>query len=360
MQKQSFWTSSSISIGKRFISYAVLPCKGWLYDKLIEARITTKFIDSKGSFNFSYLMQLIKAVRLFKPDIIHSHLFGSNIYCSIVGIITGVPVISTFHGFVDADRNDRTLKLKLMLLNLGSKKFVFVSKRLQTHFIHNLKINSKKAVVIYNGVDTSRFRQGRNNRLRDELGLTPQEIIFGSIGNIRPAKGYDILLQAAARVKQIDRHIRFVVAGEGSGKLWGKLKSLQKELDLADTVFFLGFRENTVELLQGFDYFVLPSISEGFSIATIEAMACGLPIIATRSGGPEEIIENNMNGILIRSGDPEALACSIDSLVRSPEKSDGITACAIKTAENRFSLKKMLHEYEHIYKNVVCNFKKKS
>src|SRR5690606_4102639 len=109
--------------------------------------------------------------------------------------------------------------------------------------------------------------------IRKELGLGRDHVLIGSIGNIRPAKGYDHLLRAASLIAKHHPECRFVIAGQGSGALYEGLLRLRKELGLEDKVHFIGFRDNIHDILSDLDIFVLPSTSEGFSIVTLEAIA---------------------------------------------------------------------------------------
>ncbi|HFD32719.1 MAG TPA: glycosyltransferase [Gammaproteobacteria bacterium] len=330
----------------RFLSIPVLPGPGWLHDKLTAKGFHPQIVPSRGSFNLKYLFTLVNLIKTHKIDIIHSHLFGSNVYCSLAGIITKTPVIATFHGFVDSDRNDRLLKLKFTIINKGAMDIVFVSKHLMTFFTDKFGANTNKSHIIYNGVDTDIFQPGKSETLKQELGLAADDIIVGSIGNIRPAKGYDILLKAAAIVKKQQNNIKFVIAGEGSGYLHDKLVDLYKKLDLEDTVFFLGFRNDTAKLLHSFDYFLLSSSSEGFSISTVEAMACGVPIIATKSGGPEEIIEHKVTGLLVPPGEPDLIANAIIDLHKNSALRSTLTKNAVEMIRQKFSLDLMISQYE--------------
>ncbi len=327
-----------------FCSIPVLPSTGWLYDKLTAKGFQPQIVPARGSFNLRYLFTLVHLIKANKIDIIHSHLFGSNVYCSLAGIITRTPVIATFHGFVDSRQNDKLLKLKFALINKGAASIIFVSKHLMTFFTDKLGADAAKSRVIYNGVDTDIFTPGKSNTLKQELGLATDDIIVGSIGNIRPAKGYDILLKAAAIVKKQRHNIKFVIAGEGSGGLYNELTALHTKLNLKDTVFFLGFRDDTVELLHNFDHFLLSSSSEGFSISTVEAMACGIPIITTKSGGPEEILSNT-KGTLINIGDYRAIAQAIIDVAKVRE----ISLSPLFPSVNQFAKPRIIKQYIEQY-----------
>lgn len=334
---------------QRFISFAAITGSGWVCDELRKNGIEPIFIQSKGKFNFQYLLGLVKIIREHKIDIVQSHLLGSNLYCSLAGLICRVPVVSTFHGFVDSTGKDRLMPVKSRLINLGSKRIVFVSDRLREHFIQEYGFSESKSVTIYNGVDTSVFRPQRDDSIRKELGLGPEHVLIGAVGNIRPAKGYEYFLKAASLVIGKHPECRFAIAGEGSGALKAALLSLRKELGLEKVLFFLGFRGDVARILNNFDIFALSSVSEGFSISTIEAMACGIPIVVTRSGGPEEIVKDGENGIMVGSRDNVGFADAIIKMVMLSTVRKKIINAGKKTISDRFSLLRMINDYQEIY-----------
>jgi len=129
--------------------------------------------------------------------------------------------------------------------------------------------------------------------------------------------------------------------------------SLKKELKLQDTVFFLGFRDDPEFLLNNFDIFLLPSTTEGFSISTIEAMACMKPVIATRSGGPEEIITYNQTGVLITPGEPGAIVEALLGLLENRQKMKQLANAAFKEVRNKFSNDILVKKYEELYRIVM-------
>ncbi len=324
--------------------------KGWVHDQLAMSGLHPLLLSAKGSFNFLYLMQIISMIRKHRIHIIHSHLLGSNVYCSLAGLICRVPVISTFHGFVDMGENEKMSRVRFALINKGSSHVVFVSNQLKTHFINKYWINPRKAVTIYNGIDLDAYssRQRRSSQFRQELGLDHHHILIGSIGNIRRAKGYDYLLMAAAKIVAKHPECKFVIAGEGSGSIFEDLLGLRARLDLDDKVLFVGFRNDIIDILHGLDIFVLPSISEGFSIATIEAMACHKPVIVTRSGGPEEIV-NDGNGIMVSPGQADELASAIIRLIENQDRGKICIENAYNMVQNKFSKQSMLDQYMQLY-----------
>jgi len=333
-----------------FRSLAAIPGKGWVYDELVRNGIDPILIDAKGSFSLQYLYQLVSIIRKYRVDIIQSHLIGSNVYCSLAGMLCRIPVVSTFHGFVDMKKGDKLLGIRLSIIKYGSSKLVFVSEHLKRYFAnqHNLM---NKEITIYNGIDLDRYQKDKYTDLHKELGLDNGHLLIGAIGNIRQAKGYDVFLHAASLVFKRNSKCRFIVVGEGSGKLYTDLLALRTVLGLDHIVFFLGYRCDITQILKNIDVFVLPSISEGFSIVTLEAMASRVPVVVTRSGGPEEIVTDE-SGFLVPSNDHIQLGLSIISLLENEVMKDEYVSNAYDIINNNFSKQIMIRKYEALYKMI--------
>jgi glycosyltransferase involved in cell wall biosynthesis len=325
---------------------------GWLHRELDKAGIEPLCLNVRGSFNFPYLQQIISAVRGRGIDLIHSHLPGSNLYCSMAGLLCRVPVISTYHGLIESDRDDPLFRWKLRIVNRGSKRVVFVSEKLFSSFQHLVKWTPGRCSTIYNGLDLGMFRPCRDETLRRELRVADDQILIGSVGNIRPAKGYEDLLWTARIIVSRLPACRFVIIGQGEEELMGKLLTLRKELELEEKVHFIGFRDEIWRMLNNLDLFLLTSRTEGFSISCIEAMACGVPVIATRSGGPEEILTEEQDGLLVPVGQPEEIARAVIRMIEDTELRSRLTREATETVVRRFDLPTMIGAYAGLYQSV--------
>lgn len=329
---------------------------GWVCDELKKIGINPLFINSKGSFNFIYLRELIGIIRRNSIDIIQSHLLGSNFYCSLAGIICGVPVVSTFHGFVDINGKERFSEIKCKIINRGSEKLVFVSNMLKNFYLEKKDYSARKSVTIYNGIDCSVFKPQRDDSIKNKLGLGPDNILVGAVGNIRPSKGYEYLLKAARLVVDKYPQFRFVVAGEGSGRFFENMLIFRDKMGLEKHFIFLGFEPDISKFMNNIDIYVLSSVSEGFSISTIEAMACGVPVIATRSGGPEEIITHMVNGILVETKNPDDLSKQIIKLISDDSLKKSLVKNSIDYVKKGYSIIELINNYSNLY--LSCCFNK--
>ena len=333
-------------------SIALLRGPGWVQDTLAERGIRTEILEAKGSFNTRYLAALRLLIKSERIDLIQSHLLGSNVYSAGAGWLTRRPVVATFHGAVDVSAGERFRRLKFGIMNHAVSHFVAVSDSLGKQMREQGIAARKPVAVIYNGVDMSRYERPRHRALVSELGLPQEAVLIGSLGNIRPAKAYDVLIQAAGLLCAGDPRLHFLIAGHVKENVARPLRELIHKLNLDGRVHFLGFRPDTAEFLAGVDLFALSSSSEGFSIATIEAQAAGLPVVATRSGGPEEIITDRDNGLLVPTNNPQALADALRELLDDPGLAAALATAGQRSARTRFSIETMLDAYEAIYRGL--------
>jgi hypothetical protein len=262
-------------------------------------------------------------------------------------------VVSTFHGLPDIPSGGPLVRLKRWILRGKRNHLVFVSESLRDALKWSARPCGNPPAVIPNGVDCSVFRMGRSGALRRELGLEENVPLLGALGNVRPSKRYDLLLEAFAQVKARMPLAHLVVAGQAKGALYEDLLGLRSALGLEGFVHFLGFREDVPQVLQAIDLFVLSSGDEGFSLATVQAMATGLPVVATRCGGPEEILEDGVTGRLVSVDDPMSLADGILEVLSLPDRGEALGKAARERAVSRFSVDTMVRQYEALYRRCL-------
>lgn len=336
----------------RFGSIAVVGGEGWLAEELKAHHLAPHLVPAAGTFNVPYAMSLMRLARRYQADVILAHLYGSAIYASLAGMALSIPVVSVLHGHTDVAGAERLASLKSTIVRRGSRKVVFVSQRLQEHLQPRLRLADSQGTVIPNGVDTDVFRPDRDRSLRAELAVPQEAALIGAVGNVREPKAYEVLLRAAHVLLGHSQRFHLVIAGDCANALGEKLRHLSRDLGIAQHVTFLGLRSDVARILNNLDVFVLSSHTEGFSIACIEAMACGVPVVSTRSGGPEQILEGEA-GMLVPTGDPGSLALAIERVLSSKDLSATLTARATQRVHDRYSLKAMLARYEALLEGVV-------
>jgi len=335
-----------------FESLALVRGEGWVLDALRERGVPSRVLDARGSFNVKYLYSLIRLLGSERIDLIQSHLLGSNLYCALAALATKRPLVATFHGAVDFKANERFKSVKVALMNLGVSQYVAVSNSLK----EALQLQNVRPIkVMYNGVDERKYDRSRKHVLRQSLGLERSTLLVGALGNVRPAKAYDVLLKAARQVVESHPNVHFVIAGDDKNRQGAALRRLCLELGIEEHVHFVGFQPDTPSYLAELDVFALSSSSEGFSIATIEAQAVGLPVVVTRSGGPEEIVEDGVNGLIVDCCSPEQLASRIRLLVGNEGLRRELGRAGRESVRLRFSISEMVKRYQELYEGLVAS-----
>jgi glycosyltransferase involved in cell wall biosynthesis len=193
--------------------------------------------------------------------------------------------------------------------------------------------------VIANGVSLERFNA------RSFAGRPVRTIL--TVANLRKEKAHEVLLAAAAQLRSAHPQVHFLIVGDGPRA--PELHRLAATLGVQTQVTFLGHREDVPALLARADAFVLPSRSEAFPNGAIEAMAAGLPVIASRVGGLLELIEDGKTGLLVAPDDPAALARAVESLIVSPARAESLGAAAREEVARHYSFDRMVREFEDLY-----------
>lgn len=336
---------------------ALIKGPGWVEDQLIVRKIPYLIVKPRGFLSLPYYRQLIKIVREYNVKLIQANLLGSTLTFAIICLLLRIPLVATLHGRVDINPNERLVWLKNLLISLGVTKMVAVSKDL-ANYIETRKLFSKHNItVIYNGINLQKYGKPTKPILRQALNCPADSILVGSLGNVRPAKSYDVLISAAKIVISHHPHVHFVIAGHQKQDLMATLQQQIDNLHITANIHFIGFQNNTPDFLGQLNLFALSSNSEGFSIATIEALAAGLPVVATRCGGPEEILSHNQTGLLVATNAPAELAAAIMLLIESDAQARILAKQGKQHVQDHFSADSMLDAYRNIYKSLLSSLK---
>jgi len=335
-------------------SIPVVPSEGWLEDVLKEEGVDPIRLSMHRAMDVRYLLRLRGLIRETGADLVQTHLHASAVYASVAAFGTGCPVVSTFHGRPDIDPEVGVRRVKSSLLGRGRNRFVFVSRSLRDFFVGEGRVRATIPFdVIPNGIDCTLFSPGRDPSLRQSLDLPRDAPVLGAVGNVRSPKDYPTMLRAFARVRAVYPQAMLVVAGHAGGRIFNEVMGVVKELGLVESVRFLGFRDDVSRIMNVFDVFVLSSTDEGFSLATVQAMAVGLPLVATRCGGPEEIVEDGVSGHLVPVNDPGAMSEAILQVLADAERARALGGAARARAVSEFSLDRVLERYSAVYGRVL-------
>lgn len=215
---------------------------------------------------------------------------------------------------------------------------------------NSMNIPVEKVEIIKNGVDLTRF--GRGDRgARYDLGVKDDEFVVGAVGRIDPVKNYATMIEAFHIASSKHQNLKMIIVGDGPDYKGVDIKI--KDMGLSDRILMLGSRDDIPRLLNCFDAFIQPSLYEGLSNTILEAMAAGLPIIASRVGGNPDVIRENENGLLFSPTDIEGLSKAIEKIYLNKKLRDNMAAANKVKITHEFSLDNMVMQYERYYQKLL-------
>ena len=300
-----------------------------------------------------------KLLRALKPTIVHTRNLAALEF-QITAAAAGVPVrIHGEHGWDMRDldgRNRRYLAMKRFVRPFVHH-YIGLSRHIERYLRDSVRIPASNVSQIYNGVDTERFRPAATGRARlpDPMFDGEDLIVIGTVGRMERVKDPLTLARAFVRLTQtvpeMRHRLRLVMVGDGTVK--PEVVACIEKAGLVGQVWLPGSLNNVHEILRGLDLFVLPSLAEGISNTILEAMASGLPVLATRTGGNPELVDDGETGSLVPPGDPDALADGMLTYVRQEAVRLQHGRRARQVAVERFSLASMVDQYAALYRRLM-------
>ena len=240
--------------------------------------------------------------------------------------------------------------LNLLKYAYGIHRYIAISEAVKRVLVKD-GVPAGRISVVRSCVDPDRLARGSCNGLRAELGIREDGPIVGNVGHMTPHKGQGTLIEAIPKVLQEVPAARFVIVGEGA--LEPSLKGQARRLGVSDRITFPGFRKDIPSFLSLFQVFVMPSHMEGLGTAILDALAMGLPVVATTAGGIPEMVKDGKNGLLVPPGDPEALSRAIISLLEDPKRARSLGRAGFDTVSREFSLERMVEQTRQLYREVL-------
>lgn len=298
--------------------------------------------------------RLWKLLRRLQPAIVHTRNVGT-LECAPTAWAAGVRVrIHGEHGrdMLDLRGDNRRYVWLRRVYRPFVTHYVTVSQDLARWLEQTVGVPGRRISQIYNGVEFARFRPADGRAGLPRPGFAPEDaVVIGTVGRLQGEK--DPLNLARAFIRLVDalpegrERLRLVFVGDGP--LCAQTEALLRDAGCEQSVWFAGERDDVPELLRGLDVFVLPSLAEGISNTVLEAMASGLPVVATRVGGNPELVEEGRTGLLVPPADPAALAEAIRCYVERPERRRADGTAARTRIETEFSMARMVQRYLGVY-----------
>lgn len=305
-----------------------------------------------------WLYDFVKELKRLKIDVLHTHLFTADLLGRIGGRLAGVPiVVSTIHAPSTWKRSQR-LKDRLRRLadrytaNHVCDALFSISEQVSAYQVKYGGIDPTKLSSISNPIMINEYEDKKllRNDTRAILGLNADQKVIINVASLKPVKGQTYLLQALQIVKVRHPNIRLLLVGDGDDK--DTLMRVADTLGIMDNVIFLGNRLDVPALLAATDLFVMPSLSEGISIAILEAMASELPIVATSVGGNPDIIKDGVTGILVEPADAAALATAIERLLNEGDYARTLAKSAKQYVKDHHDAEMIAGQLEASYRTL--------
>jgi len=322
---------------------------GSLVHELESVGCTVHELYKKDRIEYSLFWRIAKLFRQENVQIVHCHNYGALFYGAIGSRLARTRgTVYTAHGVYSALRLGKLRYARLVPVD----RVIAVSADAREAALSAGPLRPGDVQTLPNGINTGLFAvDGNPEELKRELGVPEDVPVFGIVGRLSPEKQHDTLLKAMKLLATQVPGAVLIVAGDGP--IRPDLESLATELDITSNVFFLGERHDVPQLLQALDVFVLSSRSEGLSIALLEAMAGGLPIVATDVGGNSEVIVDGETGLLVPPGDPEALAQAMAAVATDRERTRSMGELGRKRVNEIYSLDAMVKQYEAVYDGLL-------
>jgi len=323
---------------------------GALASELDPSAVGLEALHSHTGKDVRAVWRLRSLLQAFRPSVVHVHDYASAPYAVLGGrLALRKPVLFTAHGLLF--EGFEGLRGRYRFFSRFFSGITAVSEEVSAR--HRAYLGWGKAIpVVRNGVPAVNRGAGLREEVRRELGLSPDDRLFLAVGNPRPEKGFEDLIDATALLgKEARGKVRAytAVAGRFDGSAYCRMLSGRvEEQGVQDRCLFLGYRKDTAALYSAADAFVLSSRSEGLPMVILEAMTAGLPVIATRVGGVPDAVGDR--GLLVDPGAPEALASAMARMVEDDDLAQGLGRAGQRHALAEYGVDRMVDEYVARYR----------
>ncbi len=309
------------------------------YAKIINLKV-------KNKFNPVIIFYILKLIREIKPDIIHTHLFQPRVYTTIAHLFSKYSILITQkHSIVNPKKHNIFILFEMISIWMN-KKVIAISQSVKKSLIKYEFIPKNKIFVLPNCIDYQAFNKSSN---RQHM-TSNNEIVIGTVGRLEKVKGINYLLLAMKIILAKFPEAILEIVGDGSQT--AELKQNSKKLGISNSVFFFGKFTDVIPFYNKMDVFVLPSILEGFGIVLLEAMAAGIPVVASNVDGIREVVIQGESGILIPPKNPDAIASAVIQLIENPQLVKSLVENGLKRAR-LFDVQEHVMKLESLYSNLL-------
>ena len=325
---------------------AILLNEGKLTDMIRELNIPVYVFEEKTMTFPQIFLGIQKVLKRQSPDVVHSHRYKENMLAYLASKKNGVKLIATQHGMPEYDTKKSGVKQRIVsrlnfaILSKAFHNVVVVSKEIQKIFLEQYGFPKNKVAVIHNGILIS---QDRSKKQHNDV------FVIGSAGRLFPVKDYPLMVEVAGEVLKETKGIRFDLAGDGP-----ELNEIRLHIQKYNLEKFFILRGQVSDMdafYQGLDLYLNTSVHEGIPMSVLEAMVRGIPVIAPKVGGFEEIIDDGIQGLLVENRDPKDFAERCMAIYKNDLLRKQMGLAAREKIVQSLSMERMAQQYHEIYKH---------
>jgi glycosyltransferase involved in cell wall biosynthesis len=321
-----------------------------IVDRARESDLGVVILPCRGQIDFSTMGRLTDCIRSLDVDLIHTHGYKASLYALAANRSPRRPMVATCHNWT---REILSVRLYGAVERHCLRWFdlVFCVAETTRQVLLKSGISPEKAIVIPNGIEVERFAGGSASLSGQ---IPPNATVIGMVGRLAAEKGFDRVIQVAPNFLERFPQSYFVLVGDGPKR--EELMHLTDRLGVKSRVLFAGRREDMPDVYRSFDMMVLPSLNEGMSMTVLEAMAAGVPVVASRVGAMPDFVDHGRTGLLVEPDDPDGTQHAIETLLGNPELRGRLSQAAQEWVASHASVAITANQYlRHYQKQVGVN-----
>lgn len=328
------------TLNNEVIVACLYSCSTPITRRINEKGIKIFFLNKKRGFDVTCIYRLKKIIDLEKPEVIHTHLYVTK-YVALANWRYKIPVVHTIHSVAEKENTKLGILFNRLLFKNNKIQPVALSQNIRESISKVYRINQNRIPIVYNGIDLKRFEINNKNVDKDEF-------VIIHVGRFADVKNQMLLVQAFEQILNKHKCKLWLI---GDGEDYFKVQSYIERRPCKDSIVLWGNQSNPETFLAKASLFVLPSKYEGIPMSIAEAMASGLPIIASNVGGIRDMITHGVNGILITPNLAELIE-AIDEIITNKDLRERL-AIKSKESSKKFSNINMANGYLNIYRDIV-------
>jgi len=334
-------------------SVCALRAGGRLYDQLRDEGVRTFLLRKRSGADLGALRRLVRLIKSEGIDILHTHNASAHSWGLLAAVLSTKPIlVATEHSIHFPGRGGKLYSLARHAFRQRFSSIISCCNQVRDTQIPPWRLPANKHVVIHNGINPSLYASTpQQSLIVEKLGLDPARPIVGTVGSLTPHKGHSVLIEAVAKMRRRGHTPQVLIIGDGP--LRTELAENISQNGLNGQILLAGVRVNISEILPLLDIFVLPSLREGFPISILEAMAAGLPVVASDVGGCRESLVDGVTGFLSEPGDPDMLADLLSELLADSARRLSMGKAAQERVRSHFSVEGMVRATERLYDSLV-------